>query len=162
MHIHVVATVCRGMLELTIVDDGRGAKIDGGTGIGLQVTKKRLSIAYGKEFCSDAGPRPEGGYEVDLCLPLERLSSLSELLTDHRELERVAGMLFAIVRSETPPIGNELNDLRDQMRAILTHHSKAETGFLYPRLRTSKEMGIIHTTQMFQGELTADRKLSEL
>lgn len=62
-----------GQLVITVSDDGPGAgarKADG-CGIGLANVRDRLRARYGKAGVLRFGPRPEGGFETELRMPLE-------------------------------------------------------------------------------------------
>jgi signal transduction histidine kinase len=54
-------------VELTVVDDGRGAAPGDGSGHGLVGMRERIAL-YGGEL--EAGPRDAGGYELRVRLPL--------------------------------------------------------------------------------------------
>lgn len=68
----------RGMLELTVSDDGPGKPtgpvqlVTKGCGIGLGNVRDRLRARYGHVARFTHGTRPEGGYSAVLLLPLER------------------------------------------------------------------------------------------
>ena len=56
-----------GDIEVTVSDDGRGARSGDGGGHGLVGMRERVAV-YGGEL--EAGPRPEGGYRLRAKLPL--------------------------------------------------------------------------------------------
>ncbi len=57
-----------GQLVLTVDDDGTGALVGEGTGIGVSSVRERLRVLYGDAASVDAGPRPRG-FGVTLRLP---------------------------------------------------------------------------------------------
>jgi signal transduction histidine kinase len=61
-------------LRLAVQDDGDGTHeaIRAGTSLGLRNVRERLAARYGERAGMRAGPLPEGGYAVELLLPLER------------------------------------------------------------------------------------------
>jgi signal transduction histidine kinase len=66
----VTVRSARGMLELDVLDDGRGGappSTDGG-GRGIAGMRERATMLGGT---LDAGPLPEGGFRVHARLPLE-------------------------------------------------------------------------------------------
>ena len=65
-----------GLLVLTVEDDGRGkgAKT-AGLGVGLRNVRDRLRSRFGDSHDFQAGPRAEGGYRVELSMPLTRAIS---------------------------------------------------------------------------------------
>ena len=74
----VVRVVARktddGRLSLLVSDSGGkpvGTDAGHGTGVGLQNVIQRLEARYGRNATSRFGPRPDGGYEAELVLPLE-------------------------------------------------------------------------------------------
>lgn len=64
-------------LELRIEDDGPGLEKDESPtpGIGLQATADRLKLLYGETGHFAAGTIPQGGFRVDMILPLRRRST---------------------------------------------------------------------------------------
>jgi LytS/YehU family sensor histidine kinase len=74
--IAIAARESGGQLVLTIEDDGRGqgAK-SGGLGVGLRNVRDRLRSRFGDAHGFQAGPRAEGGYRVELSMPLTRAIS---------------------------------------------------------------------------------------
>jgi len=63
-----------GMLHITVTDNGDKppAASDGGNGIGLANVRDRLAARFGDQGRIVYGPRPEGGFAVELVLPLIR------------------------------------------------------------------------------------------
>ena len=57
-------------LHVLVEDDGRGGGASSGTGIGLRNAASRLAARFGHAARCDHGPRPGGGYRVELVLPL--------------------------------------------------------------------------------------------
>ena len=57
-----------GQLVLTVDDDGTGALVGEGTGIGVSSVRERLRVLYGDAASVEAGPRA-GGFGVTLRLP---------------------------------------------------------------------------------------------
>ena len=57
-------------LHLLVEDDGSCGGVSGGTGIGLANVAARLDARYGAAARCDHGPRPGGGFRVELVLPL--------------------------------------------------------------------------------------------
>ncbi len=56
-------------LEVKITDDGAGSRVDSGpSSYGIHGMRERADL-YGGTF--DAGPRPDGGFAVVACLPIE-------------------------------------------------------------------------------------------
>jgi signal transduction histidine kinase len=71
-HIEIRARREPAHLALEVLDDGRGQPATGsenGSGLGLSLTRERLQLLYAGDHGFEAGPRPEGGYEVALRLP---------------------------------------------------------------------------------------------
>ncbi|MCP3729843.1 histidine kinase [Sphingomonas sp. MG17] len=68
--IRVIARVASDMLEVSVQDDGNGAKALNGTGVGLRNVRDRLAARFGGVASLTAGKRPEGGFEAKLVLPL--------------------------------------------------------------------------------------------
>ena len=67
------AHVAREKLCLDVEDDGDGIPAPGtGPGVGLRNVAERLLARFGAEASCRAGPRPQGGFAVHLCLPLLR------------------------------------------------------------------------------------------
>lgn len=66
----VRARVNGGKLEVTVSDDGDGAKAPNGTGVGLRNVRDRLAARFGDTAWLTAGKRAEGGFTVMLVLPL--------------------------------------------------------------------------------------------
>lgn len=56
-------------LRLRVEDDGPGSSAVSGTQIGHDDLRRRLALLYGDRARFEAGPRPEGGYRVQLVLP---------------------------------------------------------------------------------------------
>ncbi|MCA1748999.1 MAG: sensor histidine kinase [Parasphingopyxis sp.] len=65
-----------GKLVLRVFDDGEPLAWDapGGTGVGLVNVRERLEARYGDESSVTWGPRDEGGFAVELVLPINRES----------------------------------------------------------------------------------------
>jgi len=57
-------------LEVTVSDDGDGARASNGTGVGLRNVRDRLSARFGASAWLTAGKRAEGGFVAMLTLPL--------------------------------------------------------------------------------------------
>ena len=63
-----------GRLELRVTDSGAGQVSTpgfSGAGVGLNNVRARLGVLYGEAAQMAAGPRPEGGFEVMIAMPLE-------------------------------------------------------------------------------------------
>ena len=61
-------------LAIEVHDSGRGGgTAPAGAGIGLRNVAERLRLLYGRRQSLDQGPSPEGGYDVRLTLPVERI-----------------------------------------------------------------------------------------
>jgi two-component system LytT family sensor kinase len=69
--VNITARARGGRLILEVQDNGRGAPVAGGTGVGLANVAARLLTRFGADASLVSGPRPEGGYRVTLDLPLE-------------------------------------------------------------------------------------------
>ena len=63
-----------GLLHLTVADNGYKPPSpgDGGSGIGLANVRDRLSARFGDQGRIDYGPQADGGFAVNLFLPLNR------------------------------------------------------------------------------------------
>ncbi|ATP20355.1 MULTISPECIES: sensor histidine kinase [Sphingobium] len=63
-----------GLLHLTVADNGDKPPSpgDGGSGIGLANVRDRLSARFGDQGRIDYGPQADGGFAVNLFLPLNR------------------------------------------------------------------------------------------
>lgn len=70
VQICVRARVNGGKLEVTVSDDGDGAKASNGTGVGLRNVRDRLTARFGDAAWLTAGKRAEGGFAVTLTIPL--------------------------------------------------------------------------------------------
>lgn len=70
VQICVRARVHGGMLEVTVSDDGDGAKAANGTGVGLRNVRDRLTARFGDAAWLTAGKRAEGGFTAMLTMPL--------------------------------------------------------------------------------------------
>ncbi|HEY0621846.1 sensor histidine kinase [Sphingomonas sp.] len=70
VHVCVRARVFGGMLEVTVSDDGDGAKSPNGTGVGLRNVRDRLAARFGDAAWLTAGKRAEGGFTATLTMPL--------------------------------------------------------------------------------------------
>ncbi len=76
--IRIQARGDQGRLRLSITDDGPGCGTEGpapagsGHGVGLANTRERLRVLYGDRQSFQTSNRSEGGFEVELMLPLER------------------------------------------------------------------------------------------
>ncbi|WP_423602696.1 sensor histidine kinase [Sphingomonas sp. MS122] len=70
VQICVSARVIGDMLEVTVSDDGDGAKAANGTGVGLRNVHDRLTARFGEAATLTAGKRSEGGFAATLRLPL--------------------------------------------------------------------------------------------
>ncbi len=72
----IQARASEGRLRLRVEDDGVGPQPGSwareGEGIGLANTQARLAHTFGSEAHFSHGPRPEGGFLVELDLPLRR------------------------------------------------------------------------------------------
>lgn len=75
MTIEISAAKAGDRLVLTVSDDGAGGNASVGTGLGLDVTKRRLAMAYSNDFACDAGPLPGRGFRVSLSFPLQMAAS---------------------------------------------------------------------------------------
>jgi LytS/YehU family sensor histidine kinase len=65
--------IADGRLRILIEDDARpasGVAPPGGFGIGLSNVAQRLRARFGEAARCEAGPRPDGGFRVELLLPL--------------------------------------------------------------------------------------------
>ena len=73
---------------LTVADDGVGAPSAASLreGVGLGAARARLEQLYGGEASLAHGPRPGGGFEVLLRLPVQLAATLDEGL-DREDLE---------------------------------------------------------------------------
>jgi sensor histidine kinase YesM len=61
----------RGKLLISVIDDGRPSiEAPGGTGVGLRNVTDRLLTRFDGDASLTYGPRPEGGFRVDITLPL--------------------------------------------------------------------------------------------
>ena len=61
-------------LELRVTDSGAGAvatRAYSGAGVGLANIRARLAVLYGAAGRLEAGPRPEGGFEAVITMPLQ-------------------------------------------------------------------------------------------
>lgn len=76
VHVAVRARcVSPGRLELRVTDSGAaGVAVPApdGARVGLNNVRARLGVLYGEAARLEAGPRPEGGFEVVIAMPLER------------------------------------------------------------------------------------------
>ncbi len=70
VQICVRARVNGDKLEVTVSDDGDGAKTANGTGVGLRNVRDRLTARFGDAAWLTAGKRAEGGFTAMLTLPL--------------------------------------------------------------------------------------------
>ncbi|WP_447724676.1 sensor histidine kinase [Sphingomonas koreensis] len=70
VQICVRARVNDNRLEVTVSDDGDGARAQNGTGVGLRNVRDRLSARFGDAAWLTAGKRAEGGFTAMLTLPL--------------------------------------------------------------------------------------------
>lgn len=70
VQICVRARVNGDKLEVTVSDDGDGAKAANGTGVGLRNVRDRLFARFGDAAWLTAGKRAEGGFTAMLTLPL--------------------------------------------------------------------------------------------
>ncbi len=69
--IAIFAHLAHGKLCLSVEDDGANPPAPGtGQGVGLRNVAARLLARFGAEATCRAGPRPQGGFAVQLCLPL--------------------------------------------------------------------------------------------
>ena len=69
-----------GSLHIEIQDDGGAVHADAGHGVGLRNVAARLRARYGTAAHCSYGPRPEGGFRVELSLPLEIEPSSATML----------------------------------------------------------------------------------
>ena len=70
VQICVRARVNDGALEVTVSDDGDGARAPNGTGVGLRNVRDRLTARFGEAAWLTAGKRAEGGFTAMLTMPL--------------------------------------------------------------------------------------------
>lgn len=70
VQICVRARVSGDKLEVTVSDDGDGARAPNGTGVGLRNVRERLSARFGDTAWLTAGKRAEGGFAAMLTMPL--------------------------------------------------------------------------------------------
>lgn len=70
VQVHVTAKVKGERLEVTVCDNGDGAKAPNGTGVGLRNVRDRLTARFGENAWLTAGKRAEGGFAVTLTMPL--------------------------------------------------------------------------------------------
>lgn len=56
-------------LTIEVTDDGHNGTTTGGDGYGISGMRERVALLDGR---FSAGPRPEGGFRVSACLPLQR------------------------------------------------------------------------------------------
>ena len=72
--LRIVARTEGTQLRLCVHDNGDGAHemVRTGTGLGLRNVSERLAARYGNRASMQAGSLPDGGYAVELLLPLER------------------------------------------------------------------------------------------
>lgn len=70
VQIRVCAKVSGERLEVTVYDDGDGAKAPNGTGVGLRNVRDRLTARFGDNAWLTSGKRAEGGFAATLSLPL--------------------------------------------------------------------------------------------
>lgn len=69
----ISARIEEGNLVLRVEDDGVGPRSGTiGSGLGLKNSKDRIHQRYGHSGKLSAGPRPEGGFFVELVFPAER------------------------------------------------------------------------------------------
>jgi len=69
--IAIRARIEDGMLVVSVVDDGcPSTEAPSGTGVGLRNVTDRLAARFDGDASMTYGPRPEGGFRVDLRLPL--------------------------------------------------------------------------------------------
>lgn len=71
LHIKVAAREEGGRLHIHVEDNGRGDTGSGGSGVGLELTKRRLASAFGGQFSFKAEPGSADGFHVYLSMPLE-------------------------------------------------------------------------------------------
>ncbi|WP_375290666.1 sensor histidine kinase [Qipengyuania sp.] len=75
--VEILAEEDFGRLVITVADDGPGAKTGGksngsGFGIGLANVRDRLAARFGDAASITSGPRPGGGFQTQLRIPMER------------------------------------------------------------------------------------------
>ena len=72
--IEITATVLGGQTVLSVRDDGAHEKESGhaGLGVGLENVRSRLALIYGSAATMVSQQLPNGGYEFEVRLPLER------------------------------------------------------------------------------------------
>lgn len=66
----IAAAAVGDRLDLVVEDDGRADVAETGAGIGLRNAASRLVARYGAAARCSHGPRPGGGFRVELALPL--------------------------------------------------------------------------------------------
>jgi signal transduction histidine kinase len=66
-HADVLVRYCGERVELVVADDGNGNGTGDGGGHGLVGMRERVAV-YGGDL--DAGPRPDGGYELRARIPV--------------------------------------------------------------------------------------------
>lgn len=71
--IEISAQIDNGKLRLNVKDNGTGVTTGGnGLGVGLENVRRRLDLIYGAAANMTSHAREQGGYEVEIQLPLER------------------------------------------------------------------------------------------
>jgi two-component system LytT family sensor kinase len=68
--VEVSASRENGSLRLAVRDNGTGLDGDAGEGVGLANTRARLEVLYGGAHRFELRPRPEGGVEAAITIPL--------------------------------------------------------------------------------------------
>ena len=76
-HLHISVRRLDDMLLLEVTDDGVGTREPLSEGVGLGNARARLASLYGARHRLDAGPGPQGGFQVKIEIPWHTESGLS-------------------------------------------------------------------------------------